>query len=268
MRKQKGKRKAIIRSLISFIDMRLKDKNNRFFITTIICILLGGLLRISFIIKYPVQPRDSYRYESTIIQWEEKKDIPKESKGVINLWILSLPHKIFGIDIIKGGIIINLIAGLFLIVIIPGIIRLIFKKGSIVLFSQLLVSTHPQLIRFSTVFLRENIFILFLSLSIYYLVKHIRRNSSLNIYFSAVTASFAFLCRLEGLEIPIIASFLIMVFQRKKSVITILLFITLYLFTTFITINLLGYNMLSKNNFLQNIDFDLKKNNDNASLYH
>ena len=77
---------------------------------------------------YPVQPRDAYTYEQFIRHWEKTGLLSDTFVGIpFSLWILKAPYHFFRFDIIKSGIAINCLLGVFIIIISVFIVDEIFK---------------------------------------------------------------------------------------------------------------------------------------------
>lgn len=184
-----------------------------------ICILLGLLLRLMECIRFPVQPRDAYEYESIIREWEDNGEMPRQYKGPLSLWLLKSPHHFFGLDTIKGGVIVNNAIGILLMLIVMQEAFNFFKSDCIVLLVGMIMATHPQLIRFSCFFLRENSYLLFSVFFLGALARYCNCNRLGYIVKAAIMGALAFLCRQEGLEFLAIACIAIMLaglFNGKK----------------------------------------------------
>lgn len=195
--------------------LNIKNKNERSdaslhwhdcsFAISIICFTLGAIIRIAYCIQYPVQPRDAYTYCQIITQWEETGELPNTVYYPLSLWLLKIPLHLFHYDCMKGGIMINLLLGLFLIVIVVNTIKHFFKNDLIILFAGLCIATHPTLVSFSCSFLRENSYLFFSLLALTCLVYYYRRAQYSYLFFAGIFGAFSFLCRAEGIELlPII----------------------------------------------------------------
>lgn len=187
-----------------------------------LCVFLGLMVRLMECIRYPVQPRDAYEYESIIREWEEKGEMPKKYKGPLSLWLLKLPNHFWGYDTIKGGVIANNVIGILLMLIIMREIGYFFKDDFIVLFVGIIMATHSQLIRFSCFFLRENSYLLFSVLFLVEMARYCSHNRLQHILKAATMGAFAFLCRLEGLEFLAVAciTFMVAGFLNEKKIFT------------------------------------------------
>lgn len=204
-----------------------------------VCVFTGYIFRLIFICIYPIQPRDSYTYLTEIIRWERFGVLPN-NKNQFGLWILKIPYHFWGFDIFNGGIIINLLFGLMIILLLIKLTYLLFNRHSISLLVGLIVSSHPSFIRFSCTFLRENSFLLFTCFFLYFTALCICHNSIIFTICTGCSIGSAFLCRLEGAEL-IVLYFLIKTFfsppaQKKMLFIDFtVLIISFFLFICFIT---------------------------------
>lgn len=198
-------------------------------------VLLGAIVRYLYILKYPVQPRDSYTYVEIIRNWEAT-GIIEDGVGIIplGLWIPKIVSKCLSQDVMRCGIMINLFLGLCIIVVISQIGALIFREKKAVFVIGLIASTHPTLVRFSCEFLRENSYIFFTTLSILYYIKFIKRRKLFYVVSTSIAAAMSFACRLEGLELLVI--FLVLIFTEcitskqglRKTIASVSAFIVTY----------------------------------------
>ena len=189
----------------------------------IFCLILAYVIRLFYCILYPIQPKDAYIYIKYIIQWEEQgKPIPiiEDIYYPLSLWLLKAPHHFFGMEIVKGGIILNLLLGILIVALLMTIARLFFKEDKIILFVGLIAATHPMLVHFSCVFLRENTYLFFSLLTFYCLAKYCMRFDLIDLVGTGLFGSLASLCRIEGLEFIIVISLVLFLFVyvKKKQV--------------------------------------------------
>ena len=215
----------------------------------IFLVLLGGGLRLGYCICYPVQPRDAYTYESVIREWEESGTIPETIDYFpLSLWILKIPHSIFRYDIVKGGIIINQICGLFLIIFLAIITKKYFRKNYVMIFVGLLVATNPSLVHFSCSFLRENIYLVFATLSLLFLLKYWDATKKRDLLKASMFGALASMCRLEGFEFLVFfliisfVAFLLKRIQFIKFFVHSVLFFIIFLATTVSVCRIMDFN--------------------------
>ena len=216
--------------------------------TILLCLLTGLLLRVLYIIRYPIQPRDAYSYMNVITKWE-KEGFIEDGIGIVplSLWILKTPHKLFSIDLLKGGVVINMILGLLIIVVMIRITGAIFHNELIQLFVGLITATHPILIHFSCVFLRENSYLFFSGLALFCLVKYLASPRYLYLSCGSVASSLSFACRLEGLELPLFFFSAILFGNRykkktKRFSLAIFVYVLVYIFTLLMLLEMMGIN--------------------------
>lgn len=180
------------------------------FAISIVCVVFGALIRLAYCIRYPIQPRDAYSYSLFISQWEENGLIPDNMPFFpLSLWILKIPFHVFQYDCMKSGIIANIILGLLIIAIIVNIANCLFKDLYTILFVGFAAATHPALVTFSCSFLRENTYLFFSLLTIFYLVHYYKEHRFSDMFLASIFGAVAFLCRLEGLEVLVIVFFLL-----------------------------------------------------------
>lgn len=234
---------------------------NRSFFIKIFCWSLGLLLRLAYCIKYPVQPRDSYEYKYLIEQWEQFGEIVDATTFFpLSLWFLKIPNHYFDYDIFKGGIIINNLLGLLMIVIAINTLSLFFKNMYTVFVSGIIIATHPTLIVFSCTFLRENTYLFLSFLMLSFFARYCIWNRLFDLIAFSLFAALAFLCRLEGLEmlviLPIAITF-VLIPPKKISRTAFHLFVFFIIFFTIsITVcRLHGYRFVTFGDILKRFHF-------------
>ena len=203
----------------------LRNQSVKTYAITLVCVLTGVLLRMAYCIKYPVQPRDSFVYESVIAHWEESgRIVDRVTYFPLSLWILKIPHHFFHYDIIKGGIVVNVLLGILLIIFATSIANYFFKNDFVSLIAGLAVATHPSLIGFSCTLLRENAYLVFTALTAYVFLRYCQRICLLKLLLAGSLGALAFLCRLEGVEILLniyIGIFFLLIFKRVSLPVSI-----------------------------------------------
>ena len=225
-------------------------KNISSFYIKLFCVLLGITTRLIYCIQYPVQPRDTYEYIETIMKWEQNGAISGTiERFPLSLWFLKIPYHYFKYDLIKGGVIVNMCLGVFLIIVAMNSIAKIYPEKRVLFITGLLIATHPFLIKLSCSFLRENTYLLFCFISFSYIFDYYFRKPFLEKAIKAgLFASIAFLCRLEGLELlPIFLSIVLIASLTKHVVISKALlhgvvFLFVFVSTTIIISYYLGVN--------------------------
>ena len=186
---------------------------------------IGLLFRIIYIIRYPVPERDSYTYKSIIETWNAT-NVLSVSLNVppLGIYILNLPHSLFNIELIKGGILINIIIGLAVIYFIMRIAFLILGSRVYMLCIGILASSYPTFVRYSCQMLRENSFILFYTMSLFFLILDYYKPRKSNIFFAGMTSVLACMCRHEGIEIVLLI--LVYLMTRANRIRNLVLFLT------------------------------------------
>ena len=232
-------------------------RHNHIFVTSLGCAFIGLLVRLLYCIQYPVQPRDAFTYQRIILNWEESgKIIDPITFFPLSLFIQKIPYHFFHYDIIKGGVIVNNLFGLLIIIIATRFVSLFFKNDYALLFAGLVAATHPSLVRFSCSLLRENIYLFFFLLSTYSLSLYFFKCKTRDMVAASIFGAISFLCRLEGAEILPIFYIIILflhLFGRIKFHTALkhgTIFILVFLLTVFVIINLFDFNTLSSSFFI------------------
>ena len=191
------------------------DKNKTLFIIIILCLCLGGTTRILYCIKYPVQPRDVYKYIYVMENWEKEQWVDLINVPYLSLYLMNLPHKILTSDIKKGGICLNIMVGQCIIILSILSFRVLSDNKIGLWVVGLVTSTHPTLIHYSCEMLRENTYLLFCIVSINLLILWHKRKSIIYIFLGGISAALSFLCRYEGLEICVM--YILMIIFHFKA---------------------------------------------------
>ena len=152
---------------------KLKDKNNRLFFVIVICLAIGGLLRVFYCLKYPVPVRDSFSYKFFIEEWVKYGKLPYgKDFPPLGLYLLHIPSALTGCETIKSSIIMNVLFGMLFICVSVYISKCIFSSTFVQCVIGLIVATHPTLIDYSCQGTRENSYLLFCCLSIFFIIKY------------------------------------------------------------------------------------------------
>ena len=243
-------------TLIAF-SMHVPSKR-KVFLIELLCIIIGAIPRVFYCIRYPVQPRDAYKYEAIITRWETTGNFTDELDFFpLSLWILKAPYHFLHYDIQKGGIIINTVIGLLLIILCIRIISRYTSNNYVLLIVGLCAATHPMLIRMSCSFLRENSYLLFSILSFSTLLKYWNSFHLKDLILTSLFASMAFLCRLEGVEFVMIYCLLLffLIFFKKmsfsKGICHLMLFSFLFFVATVSTCYLLQFDTVKMKGIAQ-----------------
>ena len=176
--------------------------------------------------------------------------------------MLKIPSSLFHCDIIKGGIIINMIIGLLLIVLTMMVTNKYFKTKGLALIAGTLVATHPTLVQISCCFLRENTYLLFFSLSLVFILHYWDSKHLIDLLLVGIIGALSFMCRFEGLEIVLIVYVLIifLLFIKKlvlfKALFHVVAFSAVFFLTVHIICFLLGFKILGVNDILLSLELD------------
>ena len=230
---------------------------------TVFCVVLGLLFRLFYILRYPVQSRDAYTYRGLIEQWEETGEIvDRISFFPLSIWIMKIPHHFFHYDIIKSGILVNIVLGILLIIISIHILCRYFKNNYVIFLAGCIIATHPAMVRFSCSLLRENTYLLFSLLALSALSQYSSKTDLPSLVAAGIFGALAFLCRLEGIEILAItglAFFFLFLFKRMKLSKAFLHgFIYLIVFSLTVVIIFFGlkFKMIEKEEIMSKVDND------------
>lgn len=210
----------------------VKVKKAKYPIVVFAILSLSFIIRCFYLIMYPVPARDSYIYLHFLHEWENTNTIPiSETFPPIAMMFFRFPHQYLGCELVKGGILLNCILGLFIVYFICQATKRITKSNLCVLLVGGLAATNPSLVRYSCQFLRENIYLFFCSLcvkesvEIYYKYSHI---ALLKIAFFSVLSCFS---RHEGYELFLLEIIFLLFLNRvsfSKKIKIIFLYCTLY----------------------------------------
>ena len=184
-------------------------------IITAICVIIAGITRILYCWVYPVPVRDSYAYKFVIEQWIKNGSLPKESHSPpLGLLFFKIPAELFDYNIIKTGIVVNVILGLCIVISIIWISYTIGLSNKETLLIGIISATHPTLVQLSCQMIREDSYLLFCALSILSTFVFLKKHRIRQLFFMSACAASAYLCRHEGLElIPIICLIILVCFK-------------------------------------------------------
>lgn len=198
--------------------MTIHNSKNILFLIDILCVALGGLIRVIYCIAYPVPVRDAFQYKKFIELWSCSGIIPGDSYfPPLSIFLLKIPYSLFKYDIIIGGTIINIVLGLGIIITLINVSHEIFPSKIAPLCCGLLVATHPTFVRHSCHMTRENSYLFFSCLATLFFIKSLNRaRKPYYVAFAAIFSSCAFLCRFEAIELFVVFVLLI-IYTNLKS---------------------------------------------------
>lgn len=184
--------------------MHLKSfcKQRKLFLICIFFVVLGLFFRSFHIIKYSIQSRDSYTYKEEILEMQKNKLQSGIAHPIGTVYLMSLPSRWFGLDIIKGGIIINMVLGISIIALVIKICYNITRSSLLMVYAGFLSASHSNLIYYSTQLLRETSYLFFVCAALEILTRK-ETDSFFKTTLLSLYTTFAILCRLEGIEIII-----------------------------------------------------------------
>jgi hypothetical protein len=227
-------------------SIKKKGKSRIEFLITLLCVGLGAILRLLYIIKYPVQVRDAYTYREIMEEWNNTGVIPDDAiVPPFALYISKKPAEWFGWETMQSGIIVNLLLGLLIIILLMKISKKIISSWIVMLCVGLIASTHPSLIEYSCNILRENTYLVLFCLGILEALKYWETSNAIHVLIMSLLAATAFLTRYEGLEFIFFFSCCIFMMKKKiiprKRIRMFLLFIIMYV----ISFLSLAYTMIA-----------------------
>ena len=194
------------------------QKNNVFFYVILGCLIIGAITRIVYCLRYPVPVRDSFEYYEIIDVWNKTGRIPKgDCAPPLALFLLRLPSALFGLNILDGGICVNVLLSLLSIIVFMRLAQFFVSSWFFSVLIGIIFATHPQLVHLSCQPIREIPYLFFTILSIYAVILYAKRNRG---YFLALCSFFtgcAILCRYEAIENIFLILLMILVLKGKKS---------------------------------------------------
>ena len=229
---------------------------NKKTITVILfCVLVGYLVRITYLMKYPVPVRDSYTYQEQIERWDfSSKTETTKVVPPLSLFLFKLTSQILNIKIIKAAKLFNIEAGLFIIILMMIIAFKISSSLICTFICGLIAATHPILVELSCQMLRENTDLMFTCLAILSIMGYLKHVGITTLILTSICVTLSFFCKYEGIENIIISFLAVLMFprkvKRKTKMIHSLIFIATCMISSFIitfVINVpINYYMLYK----------------------
>ena len=226
----------------------MKDRidRKRLFAIQIIILVIAIAFRITYCFRYPVPVRDSYKYQEHIETLQKTGTICDQEiyTPPLALYILGFPSKHWDCGIIKGGICIDVVFGLLIILVATEICAMTIPSLFIVFMIGAIFSTHPNMVYYSCQCLRENSFILLSLLATWASLLSIRKGSATGIVLAGAFAAWAIQCRYEALELLLFIPPALMLFASGKTyfkrIVLCGLFLASILATFFLTNAALG----------------------------
>ncbi len=188
-----------------------------FFYICMACLFITGIQRILFCIKYPVPPRDAFIYEGIIQQWNSTGIFPEDAlQPPLGMFILRIPSYYLGYDVMKGGVIVNIILGLLFVWIAMYVSKEITESNLFCLFIGIITATNTTLVTYSCQMLRENSYLLFCIASVLFAIRFWKTKRVNAFIFMSLFSTMSFLCRHEGLETIILSSSVVILSSLNK----------------------------------------------------
>ena len=150
---------------------------------------------------------------------------------------MSFPTRMFGLDIIKGGVIANMVLGVLIIALIVKICYNATKSSLLMFYAGIITASNSELIYFSTQLLRENSYVFFVCAALEMLTRK-EKDSLLKTILLSFYTTCAVLCRIEGLEVIImytifrVSTFLLDKHKTNRKLVRLIKNYILYLFFT------------------------------------
>lgn len=173
-------------------------------------------------------------------------------------FILRIPALYFDTDIMKGGIVVNMILGLCIISVLVLISKEILFSDLIATGLGIIAAVHPSLVHYSCHLLRENTFLLFSSLAVLCALRHMKFHTRRNVVFSAVFTVMATLCRHEGIELLAVFCVLFFLNPTKPDCATRFKTVFLFLISGFAALFLISYAVGISSDFYLSYPHTLK----------
>lgn len=245
--------------------MIIHNSKKDLFLIDILCVTLGGLIRVIYCIIYPVPVRDAFKYKEFIELWNSSGIIPDDTYfPPLSMFLLKTPYSLFEYDVIKGGTIVNIVLGLAIIITLINVSYEIFPSKFVAMCSGLFVATHPTIVQHSCQMTRENSYLFFSCLATLFFIKSLNiTNKLFYVTCAAIFSSCAFLCRFEALELYAIFVLLIICSNLKSISIGIrelFLFISFSIisFTLILYVTATPFSYFLNPSYLSKFDFILK----------
>ena len=218
--------------------MNLKSfyRRNRIFLLCIVFVVFGLFLRCLHIVEYSIQSRDSYTYMDDIAHFQKNELVTEKHHPVLSIYLMSIPSRYFGLDNTKGGVIVNMMLGVWTVFLIVKTSFNILKSVLLTSCAGILTASNSNLIYYSTQLLRETSFLFFVCAALELLTRK-EPDKLLKTFMLGFYTTCAVLCRVEGVEIVIVYFLFKAVFflfdkqKTAKKFKTLVVHCVLYLFS-------------------------------------
>jgi len=185
-------------------------KSNKRILFIVFIVIISLFLRSFYIIKYPINSRDAYRYQHLIENWEKDKSFNKSrTLPPLAIYIMRIPYAFANINAIKGGVIVNNILGIMIVLMLTLIVEMLFHNSYLSFYSGIVAATHFSLIMYSCNALRENTYLLGVCAVIASMLKYRMTSKFFYILAMAFWTSWVVLSRYEGIELLLVMPIII-----------------------------------------------------------
>lgn len=195
--------------------MRNRKNTRILFLINVLCVLIGGLTRVLYCWKYPVPARDAYSYRNFIEEWINTGTIPEGRTPPLGSYLMKLPAEHLHCDILLGGTSVNVLLGVWTILVLIKISKEITHSNLIAAFTGIFAATHPFLVQHSCQAIRESSYLFFICVSILFFVHYFKSKYIYYLLLSSFFSAAAFLCRMEALELFIIFGVITLLLKRN-----------------------------------------------------
>ena len=194
------------------------------------CLAIGFIVRFFYLLVYPVPVRDSFKYMMFIESWLETGEYPTNYPfPPLSVYLLKLPHELCNCDLIRSGIVVNMVLGLLIIVLI---IKISSNLNCSICYSTclgLIAATHPTLVHYSCQVLRENSFLFFCCLSVLSMISYLKKHNIIYYIASSFFIVSSCLCRYEAMELIVVLGVVILFLNKEKKRKKVLLLFVFFL---------------------------------------
>lgn len=215
---------------------------NKINLIVLMSFFVGLCARLIYLIKYNVQPRDSYKYFQMINEWDRTGAIPSKFYDIppLGIALMKIPKHFLGVNTHASCLIINMILGFIIVFAIVYLVQTITSNNMILLSAGLIATTNHTLIQFSTQALRENSYLLFVVLWFIIFVKYTYKQKLKYCLLLGVITGISLLCRHEGLELIIFYVLSTLMLKIKHKEISFLKNNIVFLITLGLTVLILS----------------------------
>lgn len=253
-----------------FADFLKKAKQHRLLLFILAAALL---LRLAAWHVYALPVRDSCKYAGLIRTWEQLPHYPvwqyaqrPNDLPPLAVWLFKTAHQLFpSFDIIRCGTAVNLVCGLLLIFVLWIGAKRIFRSEFAANTAAALAATSPFLVTSSIRMTRESSYLLFSACAVVFAVVFVQTQKYRYAACCAVFSAWAFLCRLEGIELFSLFLLLCMIlpftekWSFRKTVPAIALFYLAAAAALVISCRLIGCRMVFFAHAFQKILFYIQR---------